>query len=107
MTDTPLLDWTPAERRYPDAPGFKAAGTSEEAASAISGRAATLRGECLRLLKRRSMTADEAAELMHESVLAIRPRFSELRVAGDIIDSGERRRNSSGRRAVVWTLAPR
>jgi DNA-binding transcriptional ArsR family regulator len=47
-------------------------------------------------------TADEIAERLGESVLAVRPRVSELFHAGLIEKTGERRRNHSGLCAHVW-----
>ena len=51
------------------------------------------------------VTADEVAELLGRSVLAVRPRVSELYDIGLIRDSGERRRNASGINAKVWISA--
>jgi predicted ArsR family transcriptional regulator len=88
---------------YPAAPGAKVEGTSRDAADAMAGRAANLREACRRaLLEAGPMSADECAELLAESVLAVRPRFSELRTLGLIDDTGWRRANRSGRNAVVW-----
>jgi hypothetical protein len=63
-----------------------------------------LRAECLREIKRCWMgcTADECAGYLGETILSIRPRFSELRAFGLIEDTGDRRLNDSGRRATVW-----
>ncbi len=92
---------------YPEEPGAKVTGTSTDAAVSMKKKAPTLRAEVLALLRRPTylstgLTADEAAGLMHESVLSIRPRFSELVELGQIRDSGLRRDNASGRSAVVW-----
>lgn len=51
------------------------------------------------------MTSDEAAEAIGETVLAVRPRFTELLALGQIKDSGQRRRNASTRTAKVWMAA--
>jgi len=48
------------------------------------------------------LTADEIAAALDESVLAVRPRVSELFHAGLIEKTGERRRNQSGLSAHVW-----
>jgi predicted ArsR family transcriptional regulator len=48
------------------------------------------------------LTADEIAAALEESVLAVRPRVSELFHAGLIEPTGERRRNQSGLSAHVW-----
>ena len=92
---------------YNDAPGFKEPTTSAEAAAIVEEDAATLRGRCLELVKLRGdMTADEAATMMDKSVLAIRPRFTELFKLGWIYKSGMRRKNASGISATVWTCDP-
>jgi predicted ArsR family transcriptional regulator len=103
MTQMDLLDWTP---RYPVTPGAKAPGTSTEAAEAMRPRAGILRAKVLACLRRLGpLTADECADAMHETVLTIRPRFSELRALNQITDTGERRQNDSGRNAIVWRAA--
>jgi predicted ArsR family transcriptional regulator len=48
------------------------------------------------------LSADEIAATLDESVLAVRPRVSELFHAGLIEKTGERRRNRSGLSAHVW-----
>lgn len=88
---------------YPTVPGYKADGPSAEAAAAVTRDAATLRAECLALLQGEDMTADEAADRLGESVLSVRPRFSELVMRREIRDSGQRRKNLSGKSATVWT----
>jgi len=102
MTQMDLLDWTP---RYPVTPGAKAPGTSTEAAEAMRPRAGILRAKVLACLRAQSLTADECADALGESVLAIRPRLSELRALNQITDTGERRQNDSGRNAIVWRAA--
>jgi len=51
------------------------------------------------------LTTDECAERLGETVLSIRPRFTELAAKGEIEDSGIRRKNASGRSATVWRIA--
>lgn len=87
---------------YPQSPGFKTEGTSQQAAVAIEGKAANLRARCLAHVQAHPCTADECAMALGETVLAVRPRFSELRTMGKISDSGKRRCNVSGRSANVW-----
>lgn len=87
---------------YHAIPGHKAPGTSADAALSIAGRAETLRNRVLAVLMIRSMTADEVAEYLGESILSIRPRLSELRAMRLTVDTGERRPNASGHRAIVW-----
>jgi predicted transcriptional regulator len=89
---------------YPDAPGFKEEGTSNEAARKIEPRAGTLRELAYATISHSSagLTADEVAARMGETVLAIRPRLTELKLAGRIVRTGQRRRNISGMNAAVW-----
>ena len=90
---------------YPRRPGWKRRATSRTAAKAVAGRAATLRDKSLTAICwRGAMTADEIAEVLGESVLSIRPRITELAALGGIIDTKERRKNKSGRSAIVWAL---
>jgi len=51
------------------------------------------------------LTADEIAARLGESVLAVRPRISELFHAGVIEKTGDRRPNASGLSAHVWKKA--
>jgi hypothetical protein len=88
---------------YPNEPGFKARETSAIAAAAIAPRASNLRDRVSDVLTGRRMTADEIAADIGRSILAIRPRVSELVHSGDVIDTGERRPNESGHNAIVWT----
>ena len=89
---------------YPDSPGFKAPGTSEEAARSMRVSAKALRSRALVTLRDYpfGLTADQVAEKMCRSILSIRPRISELKREGKITDSGIRRKNDSGKNAVVW-----
>jgi hypothetical protein len=88
--------------RYPRAPG-----ASQEAAQRVAGEASRLRAAVFAELRLwpHGRTADELAKLMNRSPLSIRPRLSELRAAGKIAPTGERRRNESGMSASVWKAA--
>lgn len=89
---------------YPVAAGFKGfAETGRQAAQSID--ADTLRARVLAELHNGPGTADELAYRIRVDKLSIRPRCSELAAMGKITDSGVRRENSSGRRAVVWEVA--
>lgn len=97
--------FTRAER-FPDAPGFKRAGTSSEAARKIRDKATTLKAKMLALYETGvELTADEAAQRLGVSVLSARPRCAELYRLGIIKETGERRVNASGMRASVWRIA--
>jgi hypothetical protein len=91
---------------YPDAPGFKGPdGTSEAAAAAIAPSVPRLRLIALRVLAMLGaatvLEAVAAAKLPRE---ALQPRFSELRAAGLVEPTGDRRRNPSGKWAAVLRL---
>ena len=88
---------------YPTVAGFKAHGTSEEAARSIDAK--KLQRLVLTELSKAPMTADEIADRLNIDKLSIRPRCSELKALGKIADSGMRRPNASGRSAAVFRLA--
>ena len=99
---------TPELSEYPDAPGFKTSGPSEEAAHAIAGFAPTLRDRVLAAIGEapQGLTADVVACRLNKSVLSVRPRVSELHRLGEIRQSGARRKNVSGMTASIWVIAP-
>lgn len=93
------------QAHYPDFPGYKRAGTSEDAARFMRKRTPRLKLMVIQCLaKGVALTADEIADTLDVSFLAIRPRLSELRVEGFVKDSGERALNTSGRTAIKWEL---
>jgi len=51
------------------------------------------------------LTPDEIADKLHVSVLAIRPRITEMINAGVVRDTKYRRKNRSGKEAYVVALA--
>ena len=91
---------TPAS--YPQTPGFKEHTTSRDAAKVVSSRSRTLREKVLQALQSRPMTADEVAAFLGETVLATRPRLSELLADGKIIATGDKRPNASRLMAKVF-----
>lgn len=96
----PEFDAAPA--RYPRSPGHKRQATSKAAADSMAHIAGTLRERVLTVIKRSACTPDEAAAALGITVLAARPRVSELLKLSLIVDTGERRVNESGKRAIVW-----
>ena len=83
--------------------------TSKEAALETQKRVAVLRHMVLGAFiaaGERGLTADEAAERVSQSVLAVRPRVTELFQSGHIVPTGEKRTNASGLRARVLRRAP-
>jgi hypothetical protein len=91
--------------RYPDGPGFKVSGPSEQAATRIAPTAAAMRATVLKVYANtypQGLTVDEVATALHLSVLSVQPRVSELHRSGSLADTGSRRKNSSGMTATVW-----
>ena len=93
---------------YPDVPGFKAPGPSEQAATAIRNAAKTLREQVLKTISEApaGLSADAVAERLGKSVLAVRPRVSELRRLGEIRPTTQRAKNQSGMSATIWVQSP-
>jgi hypothetical protein len=91
------------DARYPHRAGWKATDTSYEAAATTD--AATIRDLVVRWLRAHGPhTADETADALGLGCLTVRPRFSELRALDQLVDTGERHVNVSGKRAIVWAL---
>ncbi|MGM4992685.1 hypothetical protein [Tardiphaga sp. 841_E9_N1_2] len=94
---------------YPDAPGFKAHGPSEEAADKIAASASIVRAKVLAVFEAahpQGRTADEVAHDLHLSILTVRPRVSELHRDGELEKTPERGKNDSGMSATVWRYVP-
>lgn len=51
-------------------------------------------------------TADKLAAMIGEDTLSIRPRLTELKNMGLVVDTGLRRQSDRGRQAIVWGLKP-
>lgn len=101
----PELDFT---KSYPETAGFKEhGGTSEEAAKATQQRVTYLRAKVYQILRQspQPLTADTVASMMGETVLSIRPRFSELHKVGRIVKTDQRGKNESGHSAIKWAAA--
>lgn len=91
---------SPAQFQLP----IGAPATRRAAHEHVAGRRDLLQARCLEALRERPLTADEVADAIGESPLSIRPRITELRGLGRVVDTGERRRNASGRSAAIWRL---
>lgn len=90
---------------YPDAPGHRNIDTSVAAANELApklGRLQKMAETAIRAAGPRGLTADELAEQLEMDRYSIQPRTSELRRKGVIRDSGRRRKNASGKMAIVW-----
>jgi DNA-directed RNA polymerase specialized sigma24 family protein len=86
------------------APYQRASDTSEEAADALYDSLPGLRAAVLQAYVEagtRGLTPDECASAIGETVLAVRPRVTEMLQAGLLERTGEKRRNASGMRANV------
>jgi hypothetical protein len=95
---------------YPNSAGFKEETTSKEAAEHIesSGAANILRIRVMEYVRDRrylGTTPDACATALGESVLAIRPRFTELEQKGMIRRTKLTEKNESGRNAAVYLHA--
>ena len=93
---------------YPYRPGFKVAGPSQQAATAIAKTAKTLRDQVLQTIAVApgGITADQVAGQLGKSILSVRPRVSELKRMGEIRSTTARGKNDSGMTASVWVLSP-
>ena len=54
------------------------------------------------LLKEGPLTSEEVSEILQINLVSISPRFRPLVEKGFVIDTGERRKNKSGRSAILW-----
>ena len=92
--------------RYPHAPGHRSVDTSIAAANAIAptlGRLQRMTLEAIRNAGTQGHTAEELATVLKLDRSTVQPRTSELRRKSMIHDSGQRRKNATGKRAIVWT----
>lgn len=94
---------------YPRSPGFKERTTSRDTAIAIKDDAKILRELVIGCYERAGaigLTADACAALLNRSVLAVRPRVSELVADGKVVATERTAKNDSGRPARIWRIAP-
>lgn len=89
---------------YPETAGFKEkGGTSEQSAAEINRSAETIRNEIAKLFdKSNYLTPEGAASLLGLSILSVRPRFTELKLAGVIQKTNKTIRNSNNKSIRVW-----
>lgn len=90
---------------YPRSPGWQKPETSIEAAETIAPRLKHLQAMVLGAIAEagdHGRTADEVAVRLDLTPFTARPRCTELRELKLIEDSGFRRENESGRKAIVW-----
>ena len=93
---------------YPDHPGHRGVSTSVEAANALAPRLGRLQKLVLKAIVEAcpaGLTADELAAKLHLDRWSVQPRTSELKLKELIQDSGRRRPNVTGKKAIVWVTA--
>lgn len=96
-----------SEHGYPDAPGHRGVDTSVAAADSVAPSIGRLQRVVLATIAAAApggRTTNEIADELGFDRGSIQPRTSELRSQRLIADSGMRRRNANGKRAIVWTL---
>lgn len=107
MISTPLFDnlFLPQSLAVAYAPGSR---TSYAAAEKIAATAQNNRERVLALFRAgASLTADEVAEMSGLELFVVRPRVTDCRNAGLIVETGEVRPNRRGNRCAVLRLATR
>ena len=90
---------------YPIAAGYKKQNTSKNAAKDINKKLPYLRTKVLQIIKNKGSygaTPEEVADLLNITILSVRPRFTELKISKDIIDSGVTRKNQFNKNIIVW-----
>lgn len=79
--------------------------TSQAAYADIAPLAPAIRALILDELIDGPATTEQLADWLEVDYSALQPRTSELRKLGQIVDSGSRGRNRSGKSAIVWKRA--
>ncbi|MGE0773677.1 MAG: hypothetical protein AB7G25_09160 [Sphingomonadaceae bacterium] len=90
---------------YPYAPAPGQTDTSAAAADFLAPKIGRLQRTTLQIIKEagaRGITTKEIAELCGIDRGSVQPRTSELKLLGLIHDSGYRRCNANGKKAIVW-----
>lgn len=107
MISTPLFDnlFLPRPPAVPFAPG---SATSRVVAEKITPHVQNDRARVLALFRTgATYTADEVAEMSGLELFVVRPRVTDCRNAGLIVETGEVRPNRRGNRCAVLRLATR
>ena len=93
------------DHRYPSTPGHRGIDTSMAAAEALERGLGYLQALVFRTIFSAGadgMTTNEIADCLAIDRGSIQPRTSELRAKRRIKDSGRRRLNANGKKAIVW-----
>ncbi|WP_298196746.1 hypothetical protein [Novosphingobium sp.] len=94
---------------YPDMPGVRPGSpdTAIEAALSMADVAKSRERQAMVLISANAAngcTSDEVADTLGWERYSSRPRLSTLKARGEIVDSGKRRKGTSGRNQAVWVL---
>jgi hypothetical protein len=92
---------------YPDVAGHRGVDTSIAAAEVINEALPRLQRSVLSVIAAagaHGATGDEIAAVLAWGRHRVRPRTSELRRLGKIVDSGSRRPSMAGIASIVWVL---
>lgn len=90
---------------YPDVPGHRNVDTSIAAAADLAPKLGRLQRLVLATIREAGwlgLTADELASRLDMDRYTVQPRTTELKLKRLIRDSGQRRANSTGKKAIVW-----
>ena len=91
--------------KYPNIPGHNSVHTSIDASESMVNKALAIRQRIYSLMKDGDeLTSEEASVRLGLSHDNCWKRFSELRAKGLVEDSGQTRKNKSGKDAIVWRL---
>ena len=103
-----FFDPPPPSPIYPSSPGWKRRETSQQAAADITAGAPTLRARCLAALRDRARTADEIADFLEVSNLAVRPTRAESPASAEVTSALAAIFGviAASTPRVVWSLVP-
>jgi len=82
--------------------------TSAEAGASVNTHVGKLARQCFDEIEvvynsgSHGLTVDQLEQLLNRSHQSVSARVNELRDKGWVVDSGERRKTRSGRKAIVW-----
>jgi hypothetical protein len=83
--------------------GYQFNSCSEEAANFNIEGKISIREEVRKLFNTgQSLTVEEVSLILNKAEISVKPRLSELRKEGFLIDSGERKRGKWGTNITVW-----
>ena len=93
--------------KYPHKAGHRGVRTSVESANSINKEISRLKKTILLELEKhypKGLTGSELANKLNRSILTIRPRTTELKLLGLIIDTEKSRKNENGKSEIIYKL---